>query len=205
MIHPPNKSLRHVIIIIEIIIGFWKWIYEMNIDPKIMIKPSLKSSRNDENYGNNRFLYKCLEIIQFDGTNSINSVYYQPIINGYINKQLILELELRNPTDTNAQNNINSLATNPYDHADNGNYGSNHQHNNIQYGLLNIQYSALEYCELNNGKFVHPFDDYDVIMGQTIAQEIYCDLNDLYGSKPDIIISTVGGDVLISDIKFHGD
>eukprot|EP01083_Nonionella_stella_P036220 98847_1 len=60
-------------------------------------------------------------------------------------------------------------------------------------------HSALEYCATNNGIFVHPFDDYDVIMGQsTIAQEIYSDLE-----RPDMIINTVGGGGLVSGVGLY--
>ncbi len=63
-----------VIIIMEIIIGHCKWIYEMDIGPKIMIRPSLKSSRYEENYSNDRFLCKCLEFIQCYITIIVNSI-----------------------------------------------------------------------------------------------------------------------------------
>ena len=59
--------------------------------------------------------------------------------------------------------------------------------------------AALDYCDKHNGIFVHPFDDYDVIMGQsTVAQEIYEDLD-----KPDIILNTVGGGGLISGVGLY--
>ena len=46
---------------------------------------------------------------------------------------------------------------------------------------------------------MHPFNDYDVIMGQsTVAQEIYEDIE-----NPDIIISTVGGGGLISGVGLY--
>mmetsp|Transcript_19605 Transcript_19605/g.17362 ORF Transcript_19605/g.17362 Transcript_19605/m.17362 type:complete len:477 (+) Transcript_19605:49-1479(+) len=59
--------------------------------------------------------------------------------------------------------------------------------------------AALDYCDKHNGIFVHPFDDYDVIMGQsTVAQEIYEDLE-----KPDMILNTVGGGGLISGVGLY--
>eukprot|EP00484_Ammonia_sp_Unknown_P000574 CAMPEP_0197021036 /NCGR_PEP_ID=MMETSP1384-20130603/1928_1 /TAXON_ID=29189 /ORGANISM="Ammonia sp." /LENGTH=437 /DNA_ID=CAMNT_0042448783 /DNA_START=33 /DNA_END=1343 /DNA_ORIENTATION=- len=59
--------------------------------------------------------------------------------------------------------------------------------------------AALEFCQANDGIFVHPFDDHDVIMGQsTVAQEIYEDL-----AKPDIIMNTVGGGGLISGVGLY--
>ena len=59
--------------------------------------------------------------------------------------------------------------------------------------------AALDYCHKHNGIFVHPFDDYDVIMGQsTVGQEIYDDLD-----NPDIILNTVGGGGLISGVGLY--
>lgn len=54
---------------------------------------------------------------------------------------------------------------------------------------------ANEFCKKNKSVFVHPFDDEDVIIGQsTIAYEIYED------TIPDIIICPIGGGGLISGI-----
>ena len=54
---------------------------------------------------------------------------------------------------------------------------------------------ATEFCKTNRSIFVHPFDDEDVIIGQsTIGHEIYEDI------RPDIIISPIGGGGLISGI-----
>ena len=55
---------------------------------------------------------------------------------------------------------------------------------------------SVEEAEKLNRHFVHPYDDYDIINGQsTLAYEIYEDLN------PDFIISPVGGAGLISGIS----
>ena len=49
--------------------------------------------------------------------------------------------------------------------------------------------------DINNTLFVHPFNDYDVMLGQsTVAQEIYDELT------PDYIFSCVGGGGLISGV-----
>ena len=54
---------------------------------------------------------------------------------------------------------------------------------------------SLEYSLDNSFTFIHPYDDLDVICGQsTIAYEIFEDM------EPDIIISCVGGGGLISGI-----
>lgn len=54
---------------------------------------------------------------------------------------------------------------------------------------------SLEYTEKNNTLFVHPFNDSDIILGQsTICQEIYNEIN------PDYIVSCVGGGGLICGI-----
>ena len=63
--------------------------------------------------------------------------------------------------------------------------------NNFDESLI----KANEFCKKNKSIFVHPFDDEDVIIGQsTIAYEIYEDI------KPDIIICPIGGGGLISGI-----
>lgn len=63
--------------------------------------------------------------------------------------------------------------------------------NNFDESLI----KANEFCKTNKSIFVHPFDDEDVIIGQsTIAYEIYEDI------KPDIIICPIGGGGLISGI-----
>jgi len=54
---------------------------------------------------------------------------------------------------------------------------------------------AMLYSKLNKSLFVHPYNDYDVILGQsTVAQEIYNDIN------PNYIFSCVGGGGLISGV-----
>ena len=54
---------------------------------------------------------------------------------------------------------------------------------------------ANEFCKENESIFVHPFDDNDVILGQsTVAQEIYDDI------EPDIIVAGIGGGGLISGV-----
>ena len=54
---------------------------------------------------------------------------------------------------------------------------------------------SITYSNLNNSIFVHPYNDYDVILGQsTVAQEIYTDLT------PNYIFSCVGGGGLISGV-----
>lgn len=54
---------------------------------------------------------------------------------------------------------------------------------------------SLEYTEENDSLFVHPFDDVDIILGQsTICHEIYNEM------EPDYIVSCVGGGGLISGI-----
>jgi threonine dehydratase len=58
--------------------------------------------------------------------------------------------------------------------------------------------AANSFCEQNKSIFVHPFDDYDVIIGQgTVAAEIYEEI------KPDIIISPIGGGGLISGVGLY--
>lgn len=57
---------------------------------------------------------------------------------------------------------------------------------------------ALHYTEDNNYTFVHPYDDIEVIEGQsTIASEIYNEI------IPDIIISSIGGGGLISGLSLY--
>ena len=57
---------------------------------------------------------------------------------------------------------------------------------------------ALKYTEDNNYTFVHPYDDIEVIEGQsTIASEIYKEIN------PDVIISSIGGGGLISGLSMY--
>lgn len=69
--------------------------------------------------------------------------------------------------------------------------------------------TALEYCEAQNRErngaiFVHPFDDMDVILGQsTIAQEIYEQMNEEFNANPDMIVCTVGGGGLISGTALY--
>jgi len=58
--------------------------------------------------------------------------------------------------------------------------------------------AANSFCLQNESIFVHPFDDYDVIIGQgTIATEIYEEI------KPDIIVCPIGGGGLISGIGLY--
>ena len=55
---------------------------------------------------------------------------------------------------------------------------------------------AQKFCELNNGIFIHPFDDFATIYGQsTIMNEIYEQLQ-----NPQIILSPIGGGGLISGL-----
>jgi len=57
-----------------------------------------------------------------------------------------------------------------------------------------LKHAYIQSCKTNE-TMVHPFDDYDVILGQsTIAYEIYQEL------EPDIILCPVGGGGLISGI-----
>ena len=60
---------------------------------------------------------------------------------------------------------------------------------------------ALEFKKKYNKVFIHPYNDYDVVLGQsTIAHEIYTELkND--NKKPDIMISSIGGGGLISGLS----
>ena len=54
---------------------------------------------------------------------------------------------------------------------------------------------SITYSNLNDSIFVHPYNDYDVILGQsTVAQEIYSELT------PNYIFSCVGGGGLISGV-----
>ena len=54
---------------------------------------------------------------------------------------------------------------------------------------------SVSYSDKHKNLFVHPFNDYDVILGQsTVAQEIYNKVN------PDYIFSCVGGGGLISGV-----
>lgn len=54
---------------------------------------------------------------------------------------------------------------------------------------------SINYSNLNNSIFVHPYNDYDVILGQsTVAQEIYKELT------PNYIFTCVGGGGLISGV-----
>lgn len=54
---------------------------------------------------------------------------------------------------------------------------------------------ALEYSKVKNYKFIHPFNDYEIIAGQgTICKEICEDI------KPDYVITCVGGGGLISGL-----
>ncbi len=59
---------------------------------------------------------------------------------------------------------------------------------------------ALSYCNKNNHTFIHPFDDEDVILGQsTIGQEIQIDLKK-QNIIPDYLICAIGGGGLISGV-----
>lgn len=67
--------------------------------------------------------------------------------------------------------------------------------NIIDDSLGNILEQSKKFAELNNFNYIHPFDDYDVIMGQgTILPEITEKIN------PDIIITPVGGGGLLSGL-----
>lgn len=58
--------------------------------------------------------------------------------------------------------------------------------------------SSLEYCNSNNKKFIHPYNDIETIIGQsTIAQEIHNWI------KPDFILSTIGGGGLVSGLSLY--
>lgn len=60
--------------------------------------------------------------------------------------------------------------------------------------------NAINYCKQNNYIFIHPYDDMDIIEGQsTIAHEI---INEIY---PDYILTSVGGGGLISGIVKYMD
>lgn len=60
--------------------------------------------------------------------------------------------------------------------------------------------NAINYCKQNNYLFIHPYDDMDIIEGQsTIAHEI---INEIY---PDYILTSVGGGGLISGIVKYMD
>lgn len=66
--------------------------------------------------------------------------------------------------------------------------------NNFQEALKN----ALEYSNKNDCDFIHPYNDLDIILGQsTIAYEIFKDMN------PNYIISSIGGGGLISGINTY--
>ena len=57
-----------------------------------------------------------------------------------------------------------------------------------------LKYS-LDYASKNNSLFVHPFDDFDIVLGQsTLCHEIFEEI------EPDYILSCVGGGGLISGI-----
>lgn len=57
--------------------------------------------------------------------------------------------------------------------------------------------AAKNYCNENNGIFIHPFDDYDVIDGQgTVAVEIFEQLKNV-----DVVIVPIGGGGLISGMS----
>ncbi len=56
-------------------------------------------------------------------------------------------------------------------------------------------HESLKFSDSNSSIFVHPFNDYDVILGQsTVAQEIYNEI------RPDFIFAGVGGGGLISGL-----
>ena len=57
---------------------------------------------------------------------------------------------------------------------------------------------ASAFCEKNNNLFIHPFDDIDIIEGQsTIALDIFDECN------PDYIISSVGGGGLLAGLQLY--
>ena len=57
---------------------------------------------------------------------------------------------------------------------------------------------AERYSDQNNFKFVHPYNDLDIILGQaTVASEIFQEI------KPDVIITGIGGGGLISGISSY--
>ena len=56
--------------------------------------------------------------------------------------------------------------------------------------------NSLEFSKNKNKTFIHPYDDSEIILGQsTIASEIKYEIG-----TPDIIISTIGGGGLISGL-----
>ena len=58
--------------------------------------------------------------------------------------------------------------------------------------------NAISFCEKNNNLFIHPFDDMDIIEGQsTIALDIFDECN------PDYIISSVGGGGLLAGLQLY--
>ena len=61
--------------------------------------------------------------------------------------------------------------------------------------------NALEFEKKYHKKFIHPFNDYDIVLGQsTVAHEICMDLLKM-NKKPDIMISSIGGGGLISGLS----
>jgi threonine dehydratase len=58
--------------------------------------------------------------------------------------------------------------------------------------------NAISVCEKNNNLFIHPFDDMDIIEGQsTIALDIFDECN------PDYIIASVGGGGLLAGLQLY--
>jgi threonine dehydratase len=65
---------------------------------------------------------------------------------------------------------------------------------------------ALQFSKHNKSPFVHPFDDMDVILGQsTIAKEIIDDIESLHTNENtiDYLISPIGGGGLISGLSMY--
>lgn len=61
--------------------------------------------------------------------------------------------------------------------------------------------NAIDFEKKYHKKFIHPFNDYDVVLGQsTVAHEICMDLLEM-NKKPDIMISSIGGGGLISGLS----
>ncbi len=52
----------------------------MNMGPKIMFKPSLKSSGNESNDTDDRALYKCMGFIQLYRISTINNIRIYSLI-----------------------------------------------------------------------------------------------------------------------------
>jgi threonine dehydratase len=59
---------------------------------------------------------------------------------------------------------------------------------------------ALQFCQDNKKNFIHPYNDSDIIIGQsTIAYEIYKSI------KPDFILATIGGGGMTSGISLYAN